>query len=93
MKKICRGKMKSALEKFGHVLVPELIWWFPTICFAANYEEGAQCSQYIKIMAGAGSEQYNASTLNCNELHISAIVHSAPVQCSKVQCVVHCWYN
>ena len=47
--------MKSAPEKFQQVLVSELIFWFPAICFAANYEGAQQCIEYIKIMDGWGS--------------------------------------
>ena len=87
MNEICRGKMKSALEKFEHVLVPELIWWFPTICFAANYEEGAQCSQYIKIMAGAGSEQYIVPA-HCTAMNCTSQQLSTQLQCSAAKCSV-----
>ena len=81
--------MKLAPDKFWHKLVSELICWFPTICFAANYHEGAQqCIEYIKIMGGWGSGS------SAVQLVVSCEQFSTELQSRAVKCiVVHNWYN
>ena len=68
-------------HKLKRRLGSKLIWWFRTICFVANCE-GGQCTEYIKIIGGSGSQ-------HCNEFYnVSSFQQS-----SRASWTVSGWYT